>query len=72
MSAITIRNLPDSAHDALGRIAAEGNLSVEALVRNLLADATQQLPAHVTGMADAGMKWGAAARASPPSSFGAR
>jgi plasmid stability protein len=37
MPAITIRNLPESVHDALRRIAAERHVSVEALARADLA-----------------------------------
>jgi plasmid stability protein len=60
MSAITIRNLPDGVHNDLRQLAAAANLSVEALVRNLLADATQPSPVKLPGMADAGGSWGPA------------
>jgi plasmid stability protein len=36
MSAIVIRNLPNSLHDALRRIAADRHVSVEALARDAL------------------------------------
>lgn len=38
MAAITIRNLPDTVHDGLRRLAAERHVPVEALVRAILAD----------------------------------
>ena len=61
MSAVTIRNLPDSVHDGLRQLAAAAaNLSVEAFVRNLLANATQQSSVNVAGMADAEVSWGLA------------
>lgn len=41
MSALTIRNLPDSVHDALRRMAAERHMSVEALARQALSDLAQ-------------------------------
>lgn len=42
MPAITIRNLSESVHDALRRIAAERHVSVEALARSALSDLAQQ------------------------------
>ena len=57
MSAITIRALPDSVHDRLREMASSGNLSVEALVRNLLGEATRRDAEKVTGMAEASSRW---------------
>ena len=42
MPAIAIRNLPESVHDALRRIAAERHVSVEALARAALADLARE------------------------------
>jgi plasmid stability protein len=42
MSSITIRNLPESGHAALRRIAAERHVSVEALTRAALSDLATQ------------------------------
>jgi plasmid stability protein len=50
VSAITIRNLPDTVHAALKRRAALEKLSVEALVRRLLA-AAMLAPRHDEGTA---------------------
>ena len=58
MGAITIRGLPEHVHNDLRQMAAAGNLSVEALVRNLLAAATTASQ-HVTGVAAKGELWGA-------------
>jgi hypothetical protein len=61
MSAITIRNLPETVHDGLRKIAASDNLSVEALVRNLLAAAAADgaKTTEATGMSEAPLPWGA-------------
>jgi plasmid stability protein len=42
MSAIVIRNIPEPVHDALRRVAAERNLSVEALARDALSTLARQ------------------------------
>jgi plasmid stability protein len=42
MAALTIRNLPESVHDALRRLAAERHVSVEALARATLSDLARQ------------------------------
>ncbi len=39
---ITIRNLPESVHDALRRIAADRRMPVEALARSALGDLARQ------------------------------
>jgi plasmid stability protein len=60
MSAITIRNLPETVHDGLRQMAAANNLSVEALVRNLLATSTEGATVtKATGMSEATAPWGA-------------
>jgi len=62
MSAITIRNLPESAHAGLRRLAAARGQSVEAFVRNTLADlvqsaATEGKSIEATGMSEASFPW---------------
>src|SRR3954454_7419438 len=42
MPAITIRNLPETVHDALRRIAAERRMSVEALARSVLSNLARE------------------------------
>ena len=42
MPAITIRNLPETVHASLRRIAAERRTSVEALARDALSDLARQ------------------------------
>jgi plasmid stability protein len=63
MSAITIRNLPEDVHAGLRRLAAARGQSVEAFVRNILAEAVQSAaqpdstPAKATGMSEATFPW---------------
>jgi plasmid stability protein len=57
MGAITIRNLPEAVHNQLREMASAGNLSVEALVRNLLAAATAGTAQHASGMSEASAPW---------------
>ena len=65
MSAITIRNLPDTVHAGLRRVAAARGQSVEALVRNTLAETVQSAdamdakPTKATGMSEATFPWNA-------------
>jgi plasmid stability protein len=60
MSAITIRNLPETVHDGLRQMAAANNLSVEALVRNLLAaTADGATTTKAAGLSEATAPWGA-------------
>ncbi len=63
MPAITIRNLPETVHTALKQRAAREKLSVEALVRRLLA--TEMLVSRheeggtkMTGFAEISQAWG--------------
>jgi plasmid stability protein len=63
MPAITIRNLPEAVHTALKHRAAREKLSVEALVRRLLA--TEMLArrqdeegSRMTGFAELSQPWG--------------
>ncbi len=75
MSAITIRNLPEPVHDSLRQMAASDNVSVEALVRNLLATAAAAgvKTTEITGMSEAAMPWSvkSAAAQSTPDLWGA-
>jgi plasmid stability protein len=75
MSAITIRNLPESVHAGLRGLAAARGQSVEAFVRNTLAEAVQSTAAEgkstkVTGMSEAGFPWNAP-KTAPPELWGA-
>jgi plasmid stability protein len=73
MPAITIRNLPDTVHAGLRRLAAAAGQSVEAFVRNTLAETvqsagTERKSTKATGMSEATFPWNtphAVATASP-------
>jgi plasmid stability protein len=81
MPAITIRNLSDSVHATLKQQAALQQLSVEALVRRILAKQTvhaQEPPLppqptdHATGFSEASQSWGHEPMATtkmPPASY---
>jgi hypothetical protein len=69
IAAITIRNLPDPVHDALRQMAEACNMSVEGLVRNLLAKAVAQSEAgesKPTGIAEPPQTWSGAPTLTPP------
>lgn len=53
MSAITIRNLPDTAHDALRIQAAQRGASLESMLRDLLVRAAGEGGSSVVGMSEA-------------------
>jgi plasmid stability protein len=64
MPAITVRNLPESVHATLKQRAAGGKLSVEALVRHLLATwaalpntPMQKDPTDMSGFSEAPATW---------------
>ena len=63
MSAITIRNLPEHIHTGLRGLAAARGQSVEASVRNMLAETVQSAaakdthPAKAPGMSEATFTW---------------
>ncbi len=60
MGAITIRSLPEDVHTKLRHMAADAKVSVEALVRRLLAEATAQMVLPETGqfeISDASPQW---------------
>lgn len=63
MPAITIRNLPEHVHTGLRGLAAARNQSVEALVRNTLAEAVQSAATKdaqstkAAGMSEATFPW---------------
>jgi plasmid stability protein len=70
MSAITIRNLPDTVHAGLRGLAAARGQSVEALVRHTLAELvqsgnTQGKSTKATGMSEATFPWNALQTAPP-------
>jgi hypothetical protein len=81
MPAITIRNLPDSVHTTLKQRAVAGKLSVEELVRRVLAswagnpdNPPQKDPSHMSGFSAASATWPAppsAPQASHPDLWGA-
>jgi hypothetical protein len=47
MGAIVIRNLPDEVHIALRRLATQQNVSLEAFVRETLADVARRKPGGI-------------------------
>ncbi len=60
MGAITVRNLPNDVHTKLRHMAADAKVSVEALVRNVLAEAVAQMVLLETGqfgMSEASPQW---------------
>ncbi len=63
MAAIAIRNLPDAVHEALRQRAAERQISLEGLVRMILAEAVagqaDAVSPTVSGFAEVSLPWGA-------------
>jgi len=77
MPALTIRNLPDGVHTRLRALAGDAQVSVEAFVRRILAEATAEKDRNMspTGFAEASQPFihaaAGAAAATPPELWGA-